>query len=615
MYAQIRGYAIPLLAVVLTVVLAADAVFGADVGDAVGGARDTNNGELLSTFEISGGQTTPRYAETVAFCRRLADVVPWLHATAFGVSPQGRALPLLIADRHGRFTPGTVRKDSTQVVLLVEACIHAGESCGKDAGLLLLRDLVTGVLDRSLLDHVTVLFVPIFNVDGHERFGPYNRINQNGPEQMGWRVNARNLNLNRDFLKADTPEMQAWLRLFRAWLPDFFIDVHSTDGADFQYATTYGLATRGNLDAGLTAWSQQYINAVDSELAAAGYPLAPYVGFRTRHQPATGLTTWVAPPRFSHGYTAVQNRPGLLIEAHMLKDYRTRVLSTYEMLRSTLVHLNRKHAELRRLVAAADRAAASAEFRAEPFALRYERTDNSVPYDYLGYGYEVVDSELSGGQWVRFSDQPEAFATRLYDQHRPSLSVRLPAAYIVPPEWTTVLERLELHGVEIHWLGEQRELAIRTYRFRDVTWQERPYEGRHPVRFTAETMTERRVFPAGSAVVSMNQRTARLIAHALEPQGPDSFVQWGFFDPIFSRVEYVEDYVIETMMREMIAENPALVDSLAVRKADDPEFAENPWAIRYWFYEQTPYYDQRVGIYPVGLIDDGAVVETLPLGR
>ena len=194
----------------------------------------------LTDFEKSGGLRTPRYEATIAYCKKLAAASPQLLFTHFGTSPQGRPLPLLVADRQGNFTPERVR-ESDNLVVLVQACIHAGESCGKDAGLRLVRDLTVTGQYTDLLAGVTLLFIPIFNVDGHERFGPHNRINQNGPEEMGWRTTAQNLNLNRDFLKADAPEMQAWLNLFTAWLPDFFVDIHSTDGADFQYPITYGM--------------------------------------------------------------------------------------------------------------------------------------------------------------------------------------------------------------------------------------------------------------------------------------------------------------------------------------------------------------------------------------
>ena len=245
-------------------------------------------------FEESGGARTPRYEETVAWCNRLADASPIIHYDTFGVSPEGRPLPLVVADLEGRFDPRDHEQRGDRTVLLVEACIHAGESCGKDAGMVLLRDLAADAdLARRLLDRTTLVFIPIFNVDGHERFSPYGRVNQNGPEEMGWRVTGQNLNLNRDFLKADTPEMQAWLGLFDSWDPDFFVDIHSTDGADYQYVLTYGLELRGNMEAGLTALTAEYRDAMHEAMAAEGFPICPYVSFQDWHDPRSGLKAGV----------------------------------------------------------------------------------------------------------------------------------------------------------------------------------------------------------------------------------------------------------------------------------------------------------------------------------
>jgi murein tripeptide amidase MpaA len=207
--------------------------------------------EFQTEYELSGGLQTPRYAQTRTTALQLAEISDQITYTTFGRSPQGRDLMLLIADRDGASSPSDVRA-SGRAVLMIQACIHAGESDGKDAGLMLLRDIATHKLAPSLLDNVTILFLPIFNVDGHEHFGPLNRPNQNGPLEMGFRVTANNLNLNRDFVKADAPEMQAWLDLYSAWMPDFLIDAHVSDGADFQYTLMYDMPVRGNMEAGLS---------------------------------------------------------------------------------------------------------------------------------------------------------------------------------------------------------------------------------------------------------------------------------------------------------------------------------------------------------------------------
>ncbi len=558
---------------------------------------------LTTPWEAGGGNRTPRHAETVAFCQELAAAYPGqLRYSTFGVSPEGRDLPLLVADAAGRFDPPAARPAPDRAVVMIQACIHAGESCGKDAGLLLLRDLLR---DGGLPADVTILFLPIFNADGHERFTPYGRVNQNGPEEMGWRTTARNLNLNRDYLKADAPEMRAWLRLWTAWLPDLLIDTHATDGADYQYVLTYILELGGNLDAGLAAWNRGLLAAIEPRLAARGIPIAPYVNFVNWHDPRSGLEGSVTSPRFSQGYAALQNRPALLIEAHMLKPYPVRVRATAAMLHETIAYVQRDRGRLTTLVREADATAAGAGLRATPFPLTWRATGRAEPFTFLGVAYEEVASDLSGGRYFRYHpDQPETFTVDWRREFVPEHTVDLPEAYLVPPAWDDVIARLEAHGVVVRRLHAPVELTVRSYRFRDVAWQAQPYEGRHPLTYTVEPVTQRRVFPAGTAVVDLAQRAARVAAHALEPQAPDAFVRWGFFDPVFSQVEYVENYVIEPVMQAMVAAEPALRDSLAAAAAADSNLAHSPDAIRRWFYARTPYFDQRLNLYPIGLLDD-----------
>ena len=563
-------------------------------------------------FSASRGQKTPTYVQTVDWLVQVADATPHLSFGSFGISPEGRDLPVVVADLRGRFTAAEHReRGDDEVVLLVEACIHAGESCGKDAGMLLLQELATDSRAAAeLLERVTLVFIPIFNVDGHERFGPYNRINQNGPDEMGWRVNSLNQNLNRDFLKADTPEMRAWLELFKAWDPDFFIDIHSTDGADYQYPVTYGLELHGNMDAGLTEWTAGYRDRMVAAMEEAGLPMAPYVSFKDWHDPRSGLTMWAAGPRFSQGYAAIRNRPGLLIETHMLKDYPTRVEGTRRLWRETMLDLNGRAHELRRRIRQADEHSASEAFRREPFALTLKGTETHRPFEFRGVAYEKVTSSITGGDWFRFhTDQPETWTVEMYDEMVPDRTVLLPELYIVPAQWAVIIDRLRWHGVRFQVLEEPVTVEVRTHRFGGAKWRERPYEGHHPVSFEVEELTERREFPAGSVVVDMNQPLARVAAHLLEPEGPDSMVRWGYLDAIFERVEYVESYVIEDMIRQMVAQDPDLLARLEEKKAAEPEFAADPWAIRFWFYKQTPYYDQRVGMDPVGRVFDRSVMK------
>lgn len=569
---------------------------------------------FITYYEQSGFKASPPYQETIAYCRTLADASPWISYTTFGTSPQGRDLPLLIIDKNGHSTAQQVRQ-SGKVVFFIQAGIHAGEIDGKDAGFLLIRDLAIDRTLAPLLDHVTVLFNPIFNVDGHERRSSYNRANQNGPAEMGWRTTAQNLNLNRDYLKADAPEMRSWLKLYNKWLPDFFADCHVTDGADYQYAISYKIDTHGIIDTALVNWTEnEYLPPLKQAMQDNGFPLIEYVALRKRHDVTSGIATWAAPPRFSDGYTALRNRPGLLIETHMFKDYRTRVEATYEILKQTLVILNQSYANLRGRIQRADKHTASAAFREDPFPVTYKYSRDSIMIDFLGYDFEVIKSDVSGGNWYRyFRDRPKVFHIPLFNKMEPDVRVKLPGAYIVPAEWTELIERLPLHGIFFYSLKNPETVAVESYRFENVKFAAAPYEGRQTVKYQVVPVSGQRVFPAGSVLIPMNQATAKVIANILEPQAPDAYVQWGFFNAIFEQKEYIEDYVMEERARLMLASDPELNKRFRSLLESDSSFAGNPRAILNWFFRNSPYWDQKKDIYPVGKIYDASLLNQLIL--
>lgn len=568
----------------------------------------------LTFFEKTNYKETPRYDATIEYCKRIAKASPWAHYTTFGVSPQGRELPLIIIDKNGNFDPQSVRS-MNNVVLLVEACIHPGEPDGKDAGLMLLRDIVITKKYKHLLENVTILFIPIFNVDGHERFGPFNRINQNGPKEMGWRTNATNLNLNRDFLKADAPEMQDWLKLYNEWLPEFFIDCHTTDGADYQYVLTYDMEVYDNMDSTLVQWQKDvYLKDVTERMYKANYPVFQYVSFRNWFDPRSGLKRGASPPMLSQGYTALQNRPGLLIETHMLKDYKTRVFSTYEMIVFTAELLNKEHITLKKLIKNADLYAASKNFREQKYPVKFETSKNdSILVDFLGVEYETIKSDLTGGDWFKYSDKKATFKIPCFNHAIPVVFADLPEVYIIPPEWKEVIHRIKLHGIKCLKLSKPTKIKVKSYKFKNYMWGKTPFEGRFMLETDYEIIEEDREYPAGSVVIDMNQRTARIIPYILEPKADGSFINWGFFNPVFEQKEYGESYVMEKLARKMLAEDDELKKEYEKKKADDKAFANN-WLLQLnWFYSKSPYWDDRKDVYPVGKIFSRDVVNLLDM--
>ncbi|HZH29275.1 MAG TPA: M14 family metallopeptidase [Pyrinomonadaceae bacterium] len=550
---------------------------------------------------------TPRYEETLAYCRKLAAAAPkQIRLTDFGRSGEGRALPLLIAAADGTFTPEASRR-AGKVVVFVQANIHAGETDGKDAGLALLRDILILKTHPRLLEHVTLLFVPIYNVDGHERRSPYNRINQNGPEEMGWRANATNLNLNRDYMKADAPETRAWMRLWNEWSPELFIDCHVTDGADFRYNVTYQFEEHENIPQPLRGWMRAaFEGRIVPATEALGNVLTTYMEFRDNRDPVNkGVEGFIGTPRFATGYVPLRNRPALLIETHMLKDYRTRVRATYDLLRVALEDVNRDPAGWLRVAKETDRAVVEEGSAYDPerkVALRIAFTDKSVPRVIKGVEFRRELSDVSGAVRVVYGSKPYDYTVPFYNESRATVSVPTPLYYIIPPQWTEPIEVLVAHGVRLQRLAEPLTIEVESYRFSEVKWASASFENRLPVSQKNQLVRERRTFAANSVVVSLAQPAGRLVVNLLEPDAPDSLVYWGFFNSIFEQKEYGEGYVLEKLAREMLAKDEKLRQEFERRVANEPAFAASARERLRFFYERSPYYDPFMNLYPVGRV-------------
>ena len=559
---------------------------------------------LLSPYELGNQNRTPRLAETIAFCQQLVAATTQVSLTSIGISPQGREIPLLIVDKDGLQDASSVRA-SGRAVVLIQACIHAGEPDGKDAGLMLIRDIAYKKLYPDLLNHVSILFLPIFNVDGHEDFSAWKRINQNGPEELGNRNTAQRLNLNRDYVKADAPELRHWLKLYHEWMPELFIDVHVTNGADFQYVTTYSMEDCGHMDSALIDWNRRVFDRqLNQRMQADGFPIFPYFSFVRRDQPESGITIPTFPPQFSTGYAAVLNRLGILVENHVYKPYKQRVDATYRLLLHSLELIAQNRQELQTIIAQSDYRTASPEFRNHPIALMYTptRTD-SIPCDFLGWELITEKSELSGADWTRHNyNAPITIRTHRYTSYAPSVQIKLPKAYILPPEFLDIIELLKAHAIVFETLPQEQSLEVETYRFTQAEWSRVPNEGRITATTQYTTQTEKLNIPKGSIVVPTNQPRAKLIAHLFEPNGPTSLVYWGFFTGFLrpSTEFWVNLNYMEVKGREMLDKDPALRREFEAKKAANASFASDPQAILQFFMDKIRVHvEPNANLYPV----------------
>ena len=562
--------------------------------------------------EAAHFKTTPSYAETLAYLQHLSAAAPnTLHLTRFGVSPEGRDLILVVAASNEEFTPEAARLSGKEIVF-VQAGIHAGEIEGKDAGLMLLRDLSVGAKFPHALDHTILLYAPIFNVDGHENSSPYMRINQNGPAEMGFRATAQNLNLNRDYLKADAPEMRDWLKLWNDWLPDLLVDIHTTDGADYQYDLTWYTEDWGPLDAGVKAWQNAALKsrifpAVDKH----GHMLSPYLDLKDHRDITKGIDNFGSGQRFSTGYVALQNRAALLVETHMLKSYATRVRATYDLITEILDDLRMHPGDLRKAVDAADRnTIARAAQAGASLPILFAASDKAEIFQLKGVAFTQTRSEISGDTWTQYDPtKPKAFQVPFWRDLVVEESATLPAAYLVPAAWTPIIDKLRQHGLRLETTTKPLSLSVQRTQLANPKWATSPFEGRLMLNeFAVTTQTATQMFASGAILVPLEQRAANVAVNLLEPRAPDSLLRWGFLNGIFEQKEYADARVLERLAREMLAKDPALKVEFESRLRNDTAFAASPQARLDFFYQRSPWYtNQRVGEYPIVKLDAAAL--------
>jgi hypothetical protein len=581
-------------------------------------APEVPTADWRTPAELDDYRTTPNYADTVTYLERVAAAFPkTVRIESFGRTGEGRDLKIVIVSQGSLFDPEAIHA-AGRVLLLVQNSIHAGEMDGKDACLALLRDLVRPGGPADLLEKVVLVFIPVYNIDGHERRSPYNRINQNGPAQAGWRANGRNLNLNRDYMKADAPETRAFLRMFHRWLPDFFVDNHVTDGADFQYDVTFALDDGPDVPSAMGRWIRERVRPeLTRRVNASGHLAFPSQIFLTDEtDPTRGLVSHDNPPRFSTGRMILENRPGLLVELHMLKDYRTRVTADYELLRGLMGVLNQEASTLTALNRAADHEATELGTQRTdvgPFPLCLGKSGQSEPVEFRGYEFERTVSDISGAPAIRYTSRPWNVTLPIETGATVDVAVPLPVGYIIPPAWVHVIDVLEAHGVLVErtrapWTG-----PVERYHCSGMVWPDRPFEGRRPIlrggnverTFGAfgqcELQLETVTFDAGSVVVPLSQRLAKVAVHWLEPAAPDSALRWGFFDPTFEQKESGDAYVLEKLARDVLPTDPALRAEFEHRLQADPEFARDPSARLEFFFDRSPWgRANRIGEYPVG---------------
>lgn len=551
---------------------------------------------LQAPFERDSN-TTATYFETIAFYETLASKYPQFRLETHGSTDSGLPLHLAVLSTDGTFTPEAARAIGKQVLFVLNA-IHPGEPCGVDATMILFRNLLDDASWRPFLESLVIVAVPFYNIGGGLNRGPYSRANQNGPKAYGFRGNAKNLDLNRDFVKCDSRNAQMFNQVFTAWQPDILIDTHSSDGADYQYTMTLVPPQTDKLDTFLSDYlDKELLPRLYRDMEKAGWEMTPYVYARDTLE--KGIYGFLDLPRYSSGYAALHNTIGFMSEAHMWKPFRDRVQGTYAFLS---VVIRAMHEQRSALQEAREKAVRHAQEQ-EIFALDWERDlSRSDTIAFKGYEAGSKKSEVSGlGRLYYDRNAPYEKEIPYFRYYQATDSARRPYAYLIPQAYTEVVNRLHWNGVKVHRLAEGVELEPEFSYIEKYETVKGPYES-HYLHYDVETREERRhyTYRRGDYVVFPAQPAIRYIVETLEPKGADSFFAWNFFDGVLSQKEYFDSYIFEETAVEILRNDPALQQALEQKRGEDEAFAQSARAQLDFIYRRSPYYEPTHRRYPVG---------------
>ncbi|MEM1319531.1 MAG: M14 family zinc carboxypeptidase [Bacteroidota bacterium] len=566
----------------------------------------TSPQDWITPFE-KNANTTATYAETIDYYERLAAQYDQLQISSHGDTDSGRPIHQLVLSKDQIFEPAAIRASGKRI-LMINNAIHPGEPCGVDASMLLLRDYLQKPTLQAELDSLVIVLIPMYNIGGALNRNSHTRANQDGPESYGFRGNARHLDLNRDFIKCDSRNAQTFNQIFSRWQPDVLVDNHTSNGADYPYTMTL-IATQHNKLGGPLA---DYLNnsllpRLYRDMEAADWEMIPYV--YARSSPDEGIAEFLDYPRYSSGYASLFNTLSFMPETHMLKPFKDRVMSTYAFMQCMIRAMQEEGAEL-----AKARQATIALTETKPtFELDWAMDMEAVEeLRFKGYAAKYKPSEVSGLDRLYYDhNEPYDKSIPYYRNYKAKLSIEKPQAYIIPQAYGEVIERLQWNGVELKRLAEDGELEVELYRILDYKTTKSPYEGHYlHSNVKVEKSTRRWPYFKGDYVVLTNQPTNRYIIETLEPQAPDSWFAWNFFDGILMQKEYFSAYVFEDLAAEYLKADPKLRAELEAAKEADTELAKSARAQLEFVYKRSPHYERTHEVYPVGRVQN---VEGLPL--
>jgi len=554
----------------------------------------TSNFDFTTTFETSNGTQTPEYSEVISYYEELAEAYPEINMQAVGKTDSGNPLHIITLNPDKSFDFDAIRKDKR--ILLVNNGIHPGESDGIDATMMLLRDIVQGKIDMP--EKTVIVAIPVYNVGGSLNRNTGTRANQNGPEEYGFRGNARNYDLNRDFIKSDTKNARAFAEIYHLVQPDVFIDNHVSNGADYQYTLTHLFTQHNKLGGELGKYLHQIIHPeLERKLIEKDWDITPYVNV-FNSTPEKGFSQFLDSPRYSTGYTTLFNTLGMMVETHMLKPYKPRVEGTYELMKSMIEITEEQGDKIASL-----RQDAWKEFKQKgdyPISWKVDPTQSST-LKFKGYEGSFIPSEITGAMRLKYDrNKPFTKEVNYKNYFKATQEVTIPEAYVIPQGWHNVIDLLKLNTIKMTQFEADTTITVESYRIEDYKTRTRVYEGHYShYNTTVSTETKSITFHKGDYLISTSQPGLRYLIETLEPAAPDSFFSWNFFDTILQQKEGFSPYVFEDTAKQLLDNNPKLKSEFEAKKENEERFAANWYAQLNWIFEHSNSYEKAHMQYPV----------------
>ena len=546
-------------------------------------------------FESSGGKKTGTYQEVISWWKKMDASSDIMKMMEMGPTDAGYPLHLVILSTDKDFNIPSLKKKKKSIVFVLNG-IHPGEPDGIDASMLLARDIAEK--KYQLPSNVVLALIPVYNIGGALNRSKNYRIDQDGPEEKGFRGNSQNLDLNRDYIKLDSKEALSFTRIFHMLDPDVFVDNHVSNGADYQHVMTLIASQHNKLGAKLGEYmNKQFEPGIYSVMKGKGWDLIPYVN-HFGSTPDKGWSEFWDSPRYSSGFASLWNTFAFVPETHMLKPYPQRVDATKDLMKSFIEFTSKNSTEIQKLRSEAK----SAVKKEELFPLKW-KLDSSIADKRLFKGYESgrKPSEVSGLPRL-FYDRSKPYEKQInfYNHYVTTETIKAPKAYVIPQGWWKVIDRLKANNIQMKQLVKDTVIEVEVYSISSYQAAQRQYEGHHPnSNVQTSTATKKMSFRKGDYYIPMNQVGNRFLFETLEPRAEDSYFYWNFFDPILGQKEGFSDYVFEETAAEFLKKHPEVKTALEERKKTDTTFAKSARAQLNFVYQNSPYFENAFQQYPV----------------